>query len=279
MIPIPQTDGYPILIKNISYKETDKSYEKKPDRFYGHKWYCVIYGSVKMVVDGREMVIHPEESVLIPPNTPRYTRALKTMVGYICLYLENRSINLDTIEGRVVPLSATQTENIRELLKELRSPVNRPDSMHYIYALVINLLVSQLRSVSVQHEPRRTHSILNHEYKKDIVGKIDRFILAHLNERLTRDQLAAALNFSPSHLGRLYRQTTGITLVNRIAKARIEQACLLLLDGRTSITEIAQQVGYNSYSHFSQVFKGQTGVTPSIYRKTHGNAYGSRGQP
>ena len=275
---VPRTHGYPILIKSISYKETDKSYEKKPDRFYGHKWYCVIYGSVEMVVEGREIVIHPEESVLIPPNTPRRTRALKTMVGYICLYLENRGISLEPIEGRAVPLSEPQTENIRELLKELKSPVNRPDSMHYIYALVINLLISQLRSASLPRGSLRPHSFLNHEYKKGIVEKTDRFILAHLGERLTRDQLAAALNLSPSHLGRLYRQTTGITLVDRIAKARVERACSLLLDGRTSITEIAEQVGYGSYSHFSQVFKSRTGVTPSIYRKTHGNAYGSRGR-
>ncbi len=267
--------SYPLQIKSIDYKETDKSYEKTPGRFAFYKWYCVLYGSVEMIVDGREIVIQPEESLLIPPNAERCSRALKTMVGYICLYFENQNLELGQLENRVVSLSESLIEDVRALTGELKSP-GCSDSLHYIYALVIRLLISQLRSVAEGKESKHHDSFLNHEYKKDLIQKIDHFIFSHIKEPLSREQLAESFHFSPSHLARLYKGMTGKTLTDKVIKTRMERARSLLLGSTINITLIAEEVGYNSYSHFSQVFKKETGITPSIYRKTHGTAYGTR---
>jgi AraC family transcriptional regulator len=47
-----------------------------------------------------------------------------------------------------------------------------------------------------------------------------------------------------------------------VAKAR-----QLLQETDTSIIEIGLMVGYSSPSHFAQIFRRETGLTPSDYRR------------
>ena len=41
----------------------------------------------------------------------------------------------------------------------------------------------------------------------------------------------------------------------------------MLGDDKLSIEEIAEKVGYNDYFYFTKVFKKNTGISPSKYRK------------
>ena len=48
---------------------------------------------------------------------------------------------------------------------------------------------------------------------------------------------------------------------------RIQKAKELLRDESLSVEAIAEQVGYNDYFYFTKVFKKNTGISPSKYRK------------
>jgi AraC-like DNA-binding protein len=47
----------------------------------------------------------------------------------------------------------------------------------------------------------------------------------------------------------------------------------LLLDSTMSITRIAGELGLSSFSHFSHVFREETGMTPGEYRRSGGRIY------
>ena len=47
---------------------------------------------------------------------------------------------------------------------------------------------------------------------------------------------------------------------------RIDRAAQMLREGTYSISEIAQNVGYDNFSYFSRLFKDRTGYTPKEYR-------------
>ena len=44
---------------------------------------------------------------------------------------------------------------------------------------------------------------------------------------------------------------------------------MLLLQTNDSLDIIAKNCGFNSSAYFSTVFLQKTGITPSVYRKTH----------
>ncbi len=93
------------------------------------------------------------------------------------------------------------------------------------------------------------------------------YIQEHLDEDLSRKQLAQQVYLSEDYMSRLFMQDTGTTLVNYIACCRIEKACEYLKDTNLPVGRIALSVGFHNFSYFSKTFRDQTGQTPNEYRE------------
>lgn len=78
--------------------------------------------------------------------------------------------------------------------------------------------------------------------------------------------LAAEHEISVSHLQKLFKQVYGVPIYRYIKEYRLEQAAVELVRSGKSVTEIAQQAGYDNASKFSESFKKRYGKTPSRYR-------------
>jgi len=93
------------------------------------------------------------------------------------------------------------------------------------------------------------------------------YVAAHLGDRdLRLDDIAANVGLSTGFFHRAFRQTTGETPLGYIQRRRIEEAMRLLAVEDLTIAEIAIRVGFWSPSHFAQLFRRQSGMTPSQYR-------------
>jgi len=100
----------------------------------------------------------------------------------------------------------------------------------------------------------------------DFGAEVERVMQRNLHRRLSREDLAHAVNLSGVHLARLFKQATGTTLHQRLTELRMAQAQLLLRDSTQSVSQIAGEVGYGSFSHFTKAFRAVTGKTPSAWR-------------
>ena len=78
--------------------------------------------------------------------------------------------------------------------------------------------------------------------------------------------LAAEHEISVSHLQKLFKQVYGVPIYRYIKEYRLEQAAVELVRSGKSVTEIAQQAGYDNASKFSECFRKRYGKTPSRYR-------------
>jgi len=77
---------------------------------------------------------------------------------------------------------------------------------------------------------------------------------------------ARELGMTADHLGRLFKEATGRTLVSYYKHRRVQYAQRLLLGPRMSITDVALAAGYCDAAHFCKQFKQLTGITPTAYR-------------
>lgn len=100
---------------------------------------------------------------------------------------------------------------------------------------------------------------------KQVADAID-YIYVHLMERITIQDLAAAVCVSPSHLSRIFKSETGITVSEYIRQRKIDMAKNLLRFSSYDFVEIATMLSYSSQSHFIQHFRSQVGMTPKAYR-------------
>lgn len=82
-------------------------------------------------------------------------------------------------------------------------------------------------------------------------------------------ELAQNTPYSYSRLAHIFKDTTGITIIEYIARVKMGHAQELLKSSDMSVLEIATRLNYDSISNFNGVFKRITGITPTEYRKRH----------
>ena len=97
--------------------------------------------------------------------------------------------------------------------------------------------------------------------------------LGHLNENFRReDCLREAVRLSGVTSRRfcdLFKTNFGLTPNRYIVLKRIGSAKELLQSGSFSVSDTAELCGYSDVYYFSRVFKAETGVTPSEWRKNN----------
>jgi AraC-like DNA-binding protein len=92
-----------------------------------------------------------------------------------------------------------------------------------------------------------------------------RFIRANATRALSVDEIARGVAMSPSHFAHRFRDVARISPMRYLREVRLENARLMLLDGRRA-GEVATEVGFESPSHFTREFKRRFGQPPSLYR-------------
>jgi YesN/AraC family two-component response regulator len=102
---------------------------------------------------------------------------------------------------------------------------------------------------------------------KEMVEQVKQFIEETISDNMSVEQIAGQFHFSSAHLGKMFKGSTGSTLLEYITERKMRKSCALLEDTEITVSQIASQVGYTNVKSFSRVFKATHGVTPSEYRK------------
>ncbi|WP_317970022.1 helix-turn-helix domain-containing protein [Paenibacillus sp. CCS19] len=82
---------------------------------------------------------------------------------------------------------------------------------------------------------------------------------------LTVSDIVNAVQLERSYLFRLFKDATGMSILNYLTSHRIQRACELLRTSDLSIKSIAYSVGYKDQLYFSRVFKKATSYSPTEY--------------
>lgn len=82
----------------------------------------------------------------------------------------------------------------------------------------------------------------------------------------TVSYLAKNINLSAGYLSDLLKVETGKTAKDHINFFLIDKAKTILLNSKTSVSEVAYELGFEYPQHFSKIFKKSTGLSPSEYR-------------
>ncbi|HET8903222.1 MAG TPA: helix-turn-helix transcriptional regulator, partial [Saccharospirillum sp.] len=87
---------------------------------------------------------------------------------------------------------------------------------------------------------------------------------------LTLTDMAEVTGLSDYHFARMFKQATGYPPHRYVLHRRLTRARQLLADTPLNMTEIALRCGFGSSSHFSNRFRAETGVSPTVYRSQQG---------
>lgn len=93
------------------------------------------------------------------------------------------------------------------------------------------------------------------------------YIYAHRKEQIRLEGMRTGTGMSPKYLSHIFAKETGSTISKEIRRVKIECAMHLLRFSDYSCNQISQYLAFNSQSHFAEVFRKETGMTPGEYRR------------
>lgn len=158
---------------------------------------------------------------------------------------------------RQLPIYSTEEINSASKVLNLMAGHYFPDILNR------SLDIPELQSSKsdVQHHMKTSY---RPEIKRALV-----YIDKHLNNNPSLRDIASHVYLSESYLSKIFKQETGMSLVQYINERKLEQAKLMLRGSDSSIESIARNLGYNRTSYFCKVFKEATSETPHSYRRKY----------
>jgi len=100
-----------------------------------------------------------------------------------------------------------------------------------------------------------------------VVTQAQKFIETNLASRLKLGDIACAVHVSPAYLVKLFRQHLRTTPMQYLWDVRIRRGAQLLTQSGLSVSEIAEQCGFQSQFHFSRAVKRRYGLSPRALRR------------
>lgn len=99
------------------------------------------------------------------------------------------------------------------------------------------------------------------------VSRTISYIDANISANLTLSKISKNLSSSPAKLRKDFREETGISIGKYVDNRVMHKAELMVREGRYSIKEISDILGFCDQFYFSRCFAQKFGIPPSRYRE------------
>ncbi len=128
--------------------------------------------------------------------------------------------------------------------------------------------VLRLLTIFAQHLSSFSNQLMvaAERVESPLVSRAKLYITDHQHEELSLGQVAGAVNTSAFYFCKMFKQATGLTFTDYLARVRIEKVKNLLLNPHKRISEAAYEAGFQSLSQFNRVFRRVTGEAPVRWR-------------
>lgn len=152
--------------------------------------------------------------------------------------------------------------HLQQLVQLSAGEIRRSDSdlgiRNHLASAILLALADRLSRKAAESSPRRT------AFDPETLR---RFVLEHLNQRITVEQLAEMACLSPSRFHEVFRQVMATSPYQFLLNTRLDQASQLIRTTRMSVAEVSSRTGFSSQSALTSALRKHRGVTPSGLRQ------------
>lgn len=214
-------------------------------------------GATTFKQKGNEFILDRNHIVVLPKGCSYEYLCSENSTCYI--------IELNTpflTENNILSVSITNTEEFISIFNRIEHSLNFKENGQHAFLLqdAYRLLTKLIDQTSQDY-------LLNQS------GLLLMPALTYIEENLsspppTNEFLASLCSISCVYFRKLFVKKYGMPPLKYVTNLKIQKAKGLIISDFLSFGEIAQNCGFTSIYHFSKVFKNETGLTPTEYKKS-----------
>lgn len=234
-----------------------------------------VRGEGVMLMDEAQTPVQPGSFFIIPPNYRYgYLHGTEDLLLYCVLFkkefLDEAVLKQGVLEqllaneAEALTLPADSAQAIEDIMRRMYGQCAKEDgfTLPILRLLLLELLyeVQRLHANTTRAVKPLTRSAqLAQEYRKLVEEKF-----ADLR---TVQEYASLLHVSPKYLSELIRNETGESALHIIHRRLCREAVYLLQYTQATVKEVADQLHFDTPSHFSRFFKQVAGYSPSEVKR------------
>ena len=211
-------------------------------------------GKVDISVNGVADVLEQGELILLPPYTV-HSLHITEGIAWVGVFSED-FISSYAANYKYVRYSKFKCRtDIEEILKKHLFFEGKPE--HFMHISCLYMVCNECIKNGTPHT-----AVQNYHF----VYKVVNFISENLNNDVTLDDIATAMNYECHYFSSLFNRYFSMNFKSFINLLRFERACVLLSQKESNITAVAEACGFGSIRNFNRVFKKLSGSTPKEYK-------------
>lgn len=219
----------------VGFKHT--TYSEESERFH-----LLLNGDLKAVEESSRLLSSAIQGTLSkdPLRNAKYLFVVNT--GILTRYL---------IEGGIPQETVYATSDLYIQKADMAGSIDEVYNLNReLWTFCVDLVRKNIRS---EHYSKAVYICLDH-------------IDTHFNQKITLKDLSDRTGLNACYLAVLFKKETGVSFGNYLTDYRVSVSKALLSKSNYSYSRIAYSLGFCSQSHFTQVFRKRTGLTPKQYR-------------
>ncbi len=166
-------------------------------------------------------------------------------------------------ENMEIPIITSADPRIVRTMEDIRDDLVNFTDINLLKADAIRAFLL-LKRISFEGNSRRTFYTKS---QVDIAKKTFEIITGDLSKRYSAAELADCFGVSESSLKNYFRAVFGRGYKEMISEIRMQKAAELIIEGKKSMGEIAEYVGYQNQSRFSEAFFKYHKMLPMEYKR------------
>ena len=234
-------------------------------------------GELHTTVDNVDYLLKEKDLILYGPGQfhTQYTddshdAAYITILFDMCnLTPVEQSVWYENLVNRVFHYDQKIDNIIKDFVRESTTGIPYMNSLMLclLTEIIIRLLQGTYASPTA-HAVSSGHQSAMDELFSHIIAYID----DNICEPMTIPQICEHFSLSRSALQLMFKKHVDQSPKKYINDRKLEYSCQLLLDGRSTISQVSLQMGYNSIHYFSKAFNTKYNMSPSKFIKLNTQA-------
>ncbi|QQP12827.1 helix-turn-helix transcriptional regulator [Lysinibacillus agricola] len=221
-----------------------------------------VTGTAKILIDGTYYVLDKGKIIHVGPNLNiQRIVANNTKFNYAVIHfkLPDESIAEYPLYNSHFAIEVEDNMKLMNMLQQL--------IQNYLIRSNLSFLQSKALFLNILEEIILLVKMMDYQYKKKNISVIMEYMQENFAKNITVLDIASQFNIERRKLTYIFEKRIGVSPTAYLTDLRIQKSKLLLRTSGLSIKEIAERVGYMDYFYFSRVFKKETGLSPTHFRK------------